>query len=166
MSSIREGILLDVVETLAALEDVKGVVDDVPFDYAHPPRPRPTHGKPYHPFAYVFEGEEAPNVDETSLAQCELQITVECTYEYSRTDGARGMKPVGRDLLAKIQRALMTDPNRGAQPLTSTATAVKRAQRTRELFNAIEETAVDGLGVVVSRWGVQYVRDVQDPNNR
>lgn len=166
MSSIREGILLDIVEVLAARPEIKGVIDDVPFDYAHPPRPRPSHGKQAHPFAYVFEGEEMPNSDETSLAQCDLQVTVEVTYEYSKTDGARGMKPTGRALLAAIQTALMADPNRGSQALTSSATAVKRAQRTRELFNAIEETAVDGLGVVVTRWGVQYLRDFQDPNNR
>ena len=165
-TSLRSGIMLDLVGTIAAMPEVRGVIDDVPFDYKHPPRPRPSHGVAAQPYAYVFEGDENPNSDEFFVrAVCELPVTIELTYEYSKTDGANGLQPRGRALLAALQRAVMADPNRGQHTLTSGDTAT-RAQRTRELFNHIEETAVDGLGIVVTRWGVQYLRDVRDPGNR
>ena len=165
-TSVPSGIILDIVETIAAMPAVRGVIDDVPFDYRTPPRPRPTHGVAQQPYAYVFEGEEQPNSDEFFVrAVCDLTVTVELTYQYSTTDGAQGMKPRGRALLAALQAALLADENRGTQTLTS-GDSVKRATRTRELFNAIEETAVEHLGVVVLRLGVQYLRDTRDPSNR
>lgn len=164
-SSIRSGILLDLVECVAALPEVMGVVDDVPFDYKKLPRPRPTHGVSQLPFVFVFEGEEQPTLREfDDLAVVHLPVTLECPYKFSTTDGAQGLKPRGRALLAKLQTAVMEDRNRGSQTLTNGDT-VKRAVATTETLNNIEEIDAE-LGIVILRLDVEYLRDAHDPGQR
>lgn len=167
-TSLRAGILLDLVETIIAVPAINGVIDDLPFDYTAPPMPRPGHGKALHPFTYVCETSETASADEyLGPLSCRLAINVETTFEYSTTDGANGLMPRGRALLAAVQQAVLRDPNRGWQTLTN-GDRVKRAQRTTEGPSSVGE-AIEvggGLGVVVQQFTVEYVRSAQDPGAR
>lgn len=168
MSSFREGIMLDLLEAVVGVAAIRGAIDDVPFDYAKPPSPRPSHGKAYQPFAYLYEGPEQPNFDAmTNTAICTLPVGIEVTFEYSTTNGANGLMPIGRALLADVQRAVMADPNRGWADLPNGDRA-KRAQRTVETLSNIEEAigVGKGLGVVVLKLNVDYVRNAQEPAAR
>jgi len=155
-ASIRAAIMRDLLTTVAVMPEINGAVDDTPWDYAQPPLPAAGFGIARHPYAYIFESEERPDAEPyVGMYDCALPVTIECTFEYSRTDGAAGLKPTGRELLAAIQAAVMRDPNRGGN-----------AERTTETLNTIEETAVDGLGVVVWQGTLAYVRNAQRPDSR
>jgi hypothetical protein len=146
----------DLLQAIYAIEGIHGCIDDLPpLDYAEPPpMPRPGFGEPRLPFAYLFEGEEAPESDEFGMIyQCDLPITIEVPYAYSRTNAEEGPKRKGRAILAKLQQAVMVDPNRGG-----------RASNTVETFNAVEESAADGVGVVVLKYIVRYARSRLDPD--
>ena len=156
MSSLREEAIANLLSTVAVIDGIRGAIDEVPFDYRKPPLPRPGFGKAYHPYAYIFDGEELPTRSEEyhGFYYCDLPVTVEVTFEYSATSGD-GLKQKGRAILAAIQRGVMADPSRGGV-----------AMMTLEDRNAIEETAAELLGVVVWQGRVQYLRALTDPASR
>ena len=153
--SIRADILSSLLDALIAADGINGVADDQSWDFGAPPEPAPSYGRARHPFCYVFEGDEQPNDTWTTLYDCTLPVTIECTYEYSRTDATQGLKPQGRELLAVIQQAVMADPNRNGH-----------AENTIEITNAINATAIDGIGVVVLTYQIPYVRSRRDPSSQ
>lgn len=168
-TSLRAGIVQDLVETLIAIEFINGAIDDLPFDMKHPPRPRPGHGSAAHPFSYVADIGETANFDSlTNRVSCVLDIQLDTTFEYSTTDGAQGLMPRGRALGSQIQAAVMRDPNRGMQTLTN-GDRVKRASRTTESAPPTVSEAIgvgEGLGVVSQRFAVEYLREPADPGAR
>jgi hypothetical protein len=158
VSSNRETIMQSLLDAIIVTDGINGAVDDLPpLNYAEsPPMPRPGYGEARRPFAFVFEGEEQPEAD-AYMAQyvCNLPVTVELVYDFSRSDAANGCKRKGRELLGRMQAALMVDPNR-----------TQRAQNTVETFNAVEEAVPEeNIGVAVWRGVVTYVRSRSDPNS-
>lgn len=157
MSSIREGIVADLLATVAQLDGINGAIDDVPpLDPRQVPRPAPGYGKAARPFGYVFEGPEraAESIEYHGFYSCDLPVSVEVHYDYS-TSGGEGLKQKGRRILSTLQRGLMVDPNRGLRALT-----------TLEDLNTIEMTDADGIGVAVWQGRVQYLRAMTDPGHR
>lgn len=147
-------IIDDVMATLLEVSDIKGVYDDVPRDYAHPPRPRPTYGEQRLPFAWVFEsGEMAASYGEAGndiMLFRDLTIQTETAFRFNDRDD--GLKRTGRSLLGDIQRALAIDHTRSGY-----------AYNCLEGRWAIEDTPHDGIGVVVSEWVITYHRSSTDP---
>lgn len=167
-TSFRSGIIGDLVDTIAAMPQVMGVVDTFPFDWEHPPRPRTEHGVAAHPFVYVYEVGEASNYDAmTNQVLCVLDVNVDATFEYSITDADKSLMARGRALLAYLRAALFADPNRGSQVLPDGSTA-KRAQRTIEGPAEIGEAfkVGGGLGVVTLKLAVEYARSATNPGDR
>lgn len=168
-ASLRAGIVQDIVEAVVALPYISGAVDDLPFDLKFPPQPRPGHGAAAQPFAYVADLGESAGYDAlTDRVTCTLDVEVVTSFPYSTIDGADGLMPRGRALGGHIQAAVMQDPNRGWQTLTG-GDRVKRASRTTESAPPTVSEAVgvgEGLGVVVQRFAIEYLRTPADPGAR
>lgn len=155
MNNTRVQLIIDdVMQTLLELDSIHGVYDDVPRDYTHPPRPRPTYGDQRLPFAWVFESGEAAasygNVGNDVMLFRDLTIQTETSFRFA--EGDNGLKRTGRSLLGDIQQALANDQTRSGYAFACV-----------EGRSAIEDTPYDGVGVVVSEWVVTYHRAATDP---
>lgn len=167
-NSLRAGIMLDLVETVVAVPYINGAIDDLPLDYRHPPRPRPGHGNQQLPFSFIGDVSDSGNYNDADYhATCALDVSIETVFDYSTTDGAQGLMPRGRALLGHIQKAVMADPNRGWHVLTN-GDRVKRAQRTTEGPSHVGDLddPGGGVGIVIQKFTVEYLRTINDPGNR
>lgn len=153
-NSVRQRIITNVVETLAASNLVSRAEDSEPFDYFEGP----------FPCAWVYEAEEDAQPDKlVAKYDCWLEILVQVTYPFDSRNPSERCHRKGRALLADLQALMVVDVKRGVD-----ANGNSNAFFTCEKGNSIGR--VDGteaqIGVLTTHWLVRYFRRFTDPTQK
>jgi hypothetical protein len=107
---IDELVMANLLETLRAIPEVRGVSDGAPREYD---QKEPFRDKTL-PHLWCWEGiMEARLTSMNNIAFWALPFTIEAVFRYEAGDPLRALRPYGRRLRNTVMRAIMKDPFRG-----------------------------------------------------